>query len=154
MKEELFESILQEAEVSGAGPGFTIGNTKVLPSYNYDGSNNKWGWQHSAAADLTYKRPRTDGGTGYYAIIKYIVEHPFCKRREIIDALWHGTKSRGQFSSEFTALHRDGFFRITNKWEYIPTGRAVEFVAEHEGKEIINPSDEEIEDHEADSEEE
>jgi hypothetical protein len=153
MKEELFESILQEAEVSGAGPGFTIGNTKVLPSYKYDGGKG-YMWNHSAAADLTYKRPRTDGRTGYYAIIKYIVEHPFCKRREIIDAIWHGTKSRGQFSSEFTALHRDGFFRITNKWEYIPTGRAVEFVAEHEGKEIINPSEEEIEDHEVDSEEE
>lgn len=147
MTEELFESILQEADIDGAG--FTVGNTKVLPSYRFDGEDDAK-WNHSAAADLTYKRPRTDGGTGYYAIIKYIVEHPFCKRREIIDALWHGTKSRGQFSSEFTALHRDGFFRITNKWEYIPTGKAVEFVAEHEGKEIINPSEEEIEDHEED----
>ena len=149
MKEELFESILQEAE----GDGFTIGNTKVLPSYKYDGGKG-YMWNHSAAADLTYKRPRTDSKTGYYAIIKYIVEHPFCKRREIIDALWGPSYSRGQFSCEFTALHRDGFIRITNKWEYIPTGKAVEFVAKHEGKEIINPSDEEIEDHEADSEEE
>ena len=147
MTEELFESILQEADIDGTG--FTVGNTKVLPSYRFDGGKGAK-WSHSAAAKLSYTRPNVDAKTGYYAIIKYIVEHPFCKRREIHDALWHGTKSRGQFSSVFTALHRDGFFRITNKWEYIPTSKAVEFVAEHEGKEIINPSEEEIEDHEED----
>lgn len=134
MTEELFESILKESD------GFTIGNTKVLPTPPASRSQ----------AELSYTRPNI--GSGYYAIIKYIVEHPFCKRREIIDALWHGTKSRGQFSSEFTALHRDGFFRITNKWEYIPTGKAVDFIAKHEGRDIINPSEEEIEDHEADEE--
>jgi len=137
MKEELFESILKEAD------GFTIGNTTVLPTPE----------PSSSQAKLSYTRPNVDAKHGYYAIIKYIVEHPFCKRREILDNLWHEYVSRGQWSSVFKALHYDGFFRITNKWEYIPTGKAVDFIAKHEGREIINPSEEEIEDHEADEEE-
>ncbi len=134
MKKELFESILKESD------GFTIGNTKVLPTPSAS----------SSQADLSYTRPNV--GSGYYAIIDYIVKHPFCKRKEIINAIW-GDRSRGQWSSVFKALHYDGFFRITDKWEYIPTGKAVDFIAKHEGRDIINPSEEEIEDHEADEEE-
>lgn len=91
----------------------------------------------------TYERP--DRGTAYTRILKYISEHPFCKKSEMFNELFKNEQYRlrgkkradgtidwnGYMSGILQTLHHDGFFRVTTKHEYIPTQKCHDFVKEY-----------------------
>jgi len=121
-----FKRVLESSVDSEVG----WGNTKLY-KVPYGQHNN---------CRLTYKRPRPDGT--YMKILKYIVEHPGCKKGELLNnTVGSGLEDRndskywkGNHSAMLQTLHSDEFFRISTKGEYFPCKKAVDLVKEVYGQ--------------------
>lgn len=78
----------------------------------------------------TWTKPTSE--RSYIKVLKFVAEHPYCKRIDIIRAIWlpNATKekSKGYMSSLFACLLFDNFLDYNSKFEYIITNHGYELL--------------------------
>lgn len=89
--------------------------------------------------NYTWTKPTPE--RSYIKVLKFVAEHPRCKRIDIIRAIWYpnATKesSRGSMSSLFACLLYDNFLDYNSKFEYTITSRGYELLCQAEINKII-----------------
>ncbi len=113
--ENSFDRVMKLSEESRIDPSMKVGNTNFY--YPADSKN--------SISRYDFSKPK---GTAYLKVLKYIVDHPGCKRNEALTAA--GLKA-DTHQGLFQSMSNERFFRITTKGEYFPTQKGVDFVKEH-----------------------
>lgn len=113
--ENSFDRVMKLSEESRIDPSMKVGNTNFY--YPADSKN--------SISRYDFSKPK---GTAYLKVLKYIVDHPGCKRNEALEAA--GLKP-DTHQGLFQSMSNERFFRITTKGEYFPTQKGVDFVKEH-----------------------
>ena len=115
-----FDRVMKFTEESRIDPNMKVGNMKFY--YPAESKN--------SISYYSFAKPK---GAKYLKALKYIVDHPGCKRAEIEKAA--GFKA-DRHQGLFQCMSNEEFFRITTKGEYFATQKGVDFV-----KKNYNPKD-------------